>query len=41
MKEQIVTIDETDMSIEKIIVQTVDYLDKNAAGMYPLSFEKK
>ena len=30
MKEQIVTIDEADMGIEKIIVQTVDYLDKHA-----------
>ena len=29
------------MGIEKIIVQTIDYLDKKAEGMYPLTFEKR
>jgi hypothetical protein len=36
-----VTIDEADMGIEKIVVQTIDYLNKNAEGMYPLQFNKK
>ena len=35
------TIDEADMGIEKIVVQTIDYLNKNAEGMYPLTFESK
>lgn len=29
------------MGIEKIVVQTIDYLNKNAEGMYPLMFHKK
>ena len=41
LKEQTVTIDEADMGIEKIVVQTIDYLNKNAEGMYPLTFENK
>ena len=41
MKEQVVTIDAVDMGIEKIIVQTIDYLDKNSEGLYPLVFEKR
>ena len=41
LKKQFVTIDEADVGIEKIVVQTIDYLNKNAVGLYPLTFESK
>lgn len=41
LKEQAVTLDEAEMGIEKIVVQTIDYLNKNAKGMQPLTFEDK
>ena len=36
-----VTIDETAVGIEKILPQTIAYLDKCAEGRYPLVFDKK
>lgn len=35
------TIDETELGIEKILPQTLAYLDKCAEDRYPLIFDKK
>lgn len=38
MKTQTVTIDEAEVGIEKIVVQTIDYLNKHAEGIQPLMY---
>ena len=41
LKVSEVTVNETELGIEKVLPQTLAYLDKQAEGHYPLTFEKK
>lgn len=41
LKQQVVTIDEAEVGIEKIVVKTIDYLNKHAEGVRPLIYTKQ